>query len=54
MTHGASETRVLVTKGRRASLLLVRERNIKLLVHEDFRDRVATIKAKARSQLLAS
>ena len=46
--HGASETRVLVTKGRKASLLLVRERRIRLLVHEGFKDRVAAIRAKAR------
>ena len=46
--HEASETRVLVKKGRKASLLLVRERRIRLLVHEGFKDRVAAIRAKAR------
>ena len=53
-THGASETRVQVTKGRRASLLLVRERSRRLLVHEGFRDRVTTIMTKVKLGLLAS
>ena len=54
MMHGASEIRVLVIKGMRVRLLLVRERNRRLLFHEDFRDRVAVIKAKARLVLLTS
>ena len=54
MMHGSSEIRVLVTRGRRVSLLLVRERSRRLLFHEDFRDRDATIRAKAISGLLAS
>ena len=52
--HEASETRVLVTKGRRVSLLLVQERSRRLLVHENFKDRVMTISVKARLGLLAS
>ena len=41
--------RVLVARERRVSLLLVRERNIRLLVHEGFR--VAAIRAGDRSEL---
>ena len=37
--HGASEIQVLVTRERRVSLLLVRERSRRLLFHEDFKDR---------------
>ena len=53
--HRASEILLLVTRGRRVNLLLVRERSRKLLFHEDFRDgdRAAAIKAKAESGLLA-
>ena len=54
MMHGASEMRVLVTRGRRVSLLPVRERSKRLLVHEGFKDRAAAIRAKAISGLLAS
>ena len=54
MMHGASEKRVLVTRGRRVSLLLVRERIRRLLIHEGFRDRVAANRAKAKLGLLAS
>ena len=36
-THGASEMRVLETRGRRVSLLRVRERSRRLPVHEGFR-----------------
>ena len=43
--HRASEMQVLVTKGRRASLLRVRERSRRLLVHEGFKDRATTIRA---------
>ena len=46
--------RVLVARGRRARLLPVRERSRRLPIHEGFRDRAATIKAKARPGLLAS
>ena len=46
--------RVLVAKGRRVSLLLVRKRSGRLLVHEGFRDKAMTIKAKAISRLLAN
>ena len=38
----------------KSSLLLVRERSRRLLFHQDFRDRAATIKAKARPGLLVS
>ena len=48
--HKASEMRVLVARGRRISLLLVRERSRRLLFHEDFRDRAAAIKAKSKSR----
>ena len=47
MMHRASEMLVLVIRGRMVSLILVRERSIRLLFHEDFRDRAVTIKAKA-------
>ena len=53
-TWEALEIRVLVTKERRASLLLVRERSRRLLVYEGFRDKAVAIKAKARSRLLIS
>ena len=43
-----------VTRGRRASLLLVRERGLRLLVHEGFRDKVTATKAKARLELPVS
>ena len=46
---GALGMRVLVEKGRRVSLLLVRERSRGLLVHEG--SRVAAIQAKDRSRL---
>ena len=45
---------VLAARGRRASLLLVRERSRSLLVHTGFRDRIAAIKAKARPGLPVS
>ena len=54
MMHGASEIRVLMTIGKRVSLLLVRERSKRLLVHKGFRDSAAAIKAKARLGLLTS
>ena len=41
---------VLVVRGRRVSLLLVRERSPGLLVHEGFR--IAAIRARDRSGLL--
>ena len=49
--HGISEMRVLVARGKRVSLLLVRERSQRLLVPKGFRDKAATIMAKARSRL---
>ena len=52
--HGASEMREPVTRGRRASLLLVRERGLRLLVHEGFRDKVTATKAKAKLELPVS
>ena len=52
--HEAFEIQVLVARGRRIILILVRERSKRLLFHEDFRDGVATIRAKAKSGLLAS
>ena len=51
--HGASEIRVLVTRGRMVSLLLVWEISIRLIFHKDFRDGAATIRAKAIPGLLA-
>ena len=52
--HRVSEIRGPVTRGMRASLLLVRERNRRLLVHEGFRDKVTATRAKARLKLLVS
>ena len=46
--------RVLVVRGRRVSLLLVQERSRRFLVRENFRDRVATIRAKVIFGLLDS
>ena len=51
--HRASEIWVLVIKGRKVSLLLVRERSRRLLFHKDFKDKATTIRAKAESGLLA-
>ena len=51
--HGASEIRVLVARGRRISLLLVREGSRRLLFHGDFKDGMAAIRAKAELRLLA-
>ena len=44
----ASRIWVLVLSGRRVSLLLVRERGRRLLLHKDFRNRVEVIRAKAK------
>ena len=52
--HGASEIWFLVTRGRRVSLLLVRKRSIRILLHQCFRDRAAAIRAKGKLRLLAS
>ena len=47
--HGASETRVLVIRGRGTDLLLLAlERSKELLLRSEFRDRATTIKAKVR------
>ena len=54
MTHEASEMQELVTRGRRTNLLLAQERSRGLLLRENFRDRVAAIRTKARSRLLAN
>ena len=40
--------RVLVARGRRVSLLLVRERGSRILLRKDFRNRAEVIKAKAK------
>ena len=45
---------VLVEIGRMIILLLIRERSRRLIFHEDFRDGVAPIRAKAISGLLSS
>ena len=52
--HGASEMQVLVARGRRTNLLLIRERSRRLLFHEDSREEVVSIRAKARPGLLPS
>ena len=52
MTHGASGTWVLVLRGRRINLLLIREKSKRLLFHGDFGDGAAVIKVKAESGLL--
>ena len=47
--HGASEMRVLKIRKMRANLfLLARGKSRGLLLHKDFRDRVAAIRAKAK------
>ena len=49
MMHRASGMRVLVIRRMRVnSLFLAQERSRGLLLHEGFRDRVATTRAKAR------
>ena len=45
---------MLVVRGRRVGLLLVRERSRRLLVHKVFKDKVAAIRAKARLELPVS
>ena len=49
----ASGIWVLVLRGRRINLLLIREGGRRLLFHEDFKDGEAAIRAKAKSGLLA-
>ena len=47
--HGTSRRRVLKIRGRRANLFLLAQRRSRgLLLCKGFRDRVVTIKAKAR------
>ena len=46
--HEALEIWVLVARGRRVSLLPVRERGISLFLHKDFRNRDEIIRAKAK------
>ena len=53
MTHGSFEIWVLVLRGRRINLLLIREGSRRLLFHGDFKDGAAAIRAKAESGLLA-
>ena len=49
MAHGTSEMRVLRIRARRANLLLLAQGISKgLLLHISFRDRAATIRAKAK------
>ena len=52
--HGASEIRLLVARGMRINLLLVREISRRLLSYGDFRDEAAVIKAKAILGLLVN
>ena len=51
MTHGVSGIWVLVLRGRRINLLLIREGSGKLLFHGDFKDGAEAIRAKAESGL---
>ena len=53
MMLGASEMRVLVRSGRRINLLRARGRSRGLLLLEDVQYKAATIKAKARAEVLA-
>ena len=53
MTHRASGLWVLVLRGRKINLLLIREESERLLFHGDFKDGVAAINAKAESGLLS-
>ena len=53
MAHGAFRIWVLVLRGRRINLLLIREGSRRLLFHGDFEDGAKTIRAKAESRLLA-
>ena len=50
--HGAFEIRALVAEGMRVNLLLVKEKSRRLMFHKDFKDRAATIRAKAELGLL--
>ena len=52
MTHRASEIWVLVLRGKRINLLLIRKGG-RLLFHKDFKDRAVAIRAKAESGLLS-
>ena len=53
MTHGSSGIWVLVLRGRRINLLLIREESERLLFDGYFKDGAATIRAKVESGLLA-
>ena len=53
MTQRASGIWVLVLRGKRINLLLIREGSGRLLFHEDFKDGATTIKVKVESGLLA-
>ena len=46
--HEALGMRVLVVRGRSVSLLLVQERDRRLLIRKDFRNRAEVIRAKAK------
>ena len=50
MTHGASRIWVLVLRGKRINLLLIRERSRRLLFHRDFRDGAAIIRSKVKAK----
>ena len=53
MTHRASGIWVLVLRGRRINLLLIREGSGRLIFHGDFKNGAAATRAKAESGLLA-
>ena len=50
--HEALKMQVLVARGMRVNLLLVRERGRRLLLHKDFRNRAEVIRAKAKIEHL--
>ena len=54
MTHGASETWVLMIRGRGINLPLAPGRNRRLLLRRDLRDKTMAIKAKAKPGFLAN
>ena len=53
MTHGASGIWVLVLRGRRINLLLIREGSERIIFHRDFKDKAVAIRAKVELGLLA-
>ena len=48
MTYETSKIWVLVLRGRKIHLLLIRERSIRLLFRTDLKDRAEVIRTKAR------